>query len=110
MDEAIAFRIAQNDNVATALCPIEPGTVRLTGADGLPAVQALESIPMGHKLALRDIAANEPIVKYGVTIGQATQPITTGSWVHLHCMKSNYDERSIHLDPVTGAPQDIRYE
>ena len=46
----------------------------------------------------------------GVVIGRATADIPAGSWVHLHVMCSNYDDRSSHLDVVTGAPKDIRYE
>ena len=67
-------------------------------------------MPVGHKIALRDIAQGEMIVKYGVVIGRATQDIPAGSWVHLHVMHSNYDERSSHLDVNTGAPKDTRYE
>lgn len=50
------------------------------------------------------------IVKYGVVIGRATKDIPMGSWVHLHVMRSNYDERSSHLNVNTGAPEDTRYE
>ena len=70
----------------------------------------MTEIPVGHKIALRDIAADERIVKYGVVIGKATKDIPAGSWVHLHVMCSIYDERSSHLDAVTGAPKDTRYE
>ena len=48
-------------------------------------------------------------MKYGIPIGKATADIIKGQWVHLHCMKSNYDERSAHLDVITGAPKDIEY-
>ena len=71
---------------------------------------AAQEIPVGHKLALCDIAEGEMIVKYGVVIGRATKPIPAGSWVHLHVMRSNYDERSSHLNVHTGAPEDTRYE
>jgi hypothetical protein len=30
--------------------------------------------------------------------------------VHLHVMRSLYDERSSHLDINTGAPKDTKYE
>ena len=33
-----------------------------------------------------------------------------GAWVHLHVMRSLYDERSSHLDINTGAPKDTKYE
>lgn len=107
--EQTAFVVDSRDNVATALCALEPGAVRLTGDAEVPRLEVIEPIPDGHKAALRPIAAGEPIVKYGVVIGQATQPIPMGSWVHLHCIKSLVDERSSHLDVHTGAPSDIEY-
>ena len=109
LDMAAAFVIDPRDNVATALSPLSPGPVPLRGDASAAALELREPIPAGHKAALRDIAAGEDIVKYGVRIGIATKAIPRGSWVHLPVMKSAYDERSSHLDPVTGAPKDTRY-
>ena len=105
-----AFQIDKTDNVATALTVLTAGEVRLLGDAASPSMQAVEEIPVGHKIALADIAEGEMIVKYGVVIGRATKDIPAGSWVHLHVMRSNYDERSSHLNVVTGAPEDTRYE
>lgn len=105
-----AFQIHISDNVATALEPLHPGSVQLRGDRMEPEVKAVEEIPAGHKIALRDIAAGEEIFKYGVVIGRATTDIRKGNWVHLHNICSVYDERSSHLDAVTGAPKDTRYE
>ena len=105
-----AFVIDRRDNVATALSALTPGKVRLTGEPTQPEATVTQEIPDGHKLALRDIAAGEDIIKYGVVIGRATQNIPAGSWVHLHCMCSLVDERSSHLDVETGVPQDTVYE
>jgi hypothetical protein len=107
--EQTAFVIDTRDNVATALMSLHPGTVRLTGDAPAPTMEAAEEIPDGHKLALRLIHPGDAIVKYGVVIGEATQEIPAGTWVHLHCMKSLVDERSSHLDLHTGAPLDIEY-
>ena len=105
-----AFQIDIRDNVATALEPLIPGAVRLLGDAQMAQMEAIEETPVGHKIALRAIAEGEMIVKYGVVIGRATAAIPAGSWVHLHVMCSNYDERSSHLDVVTGAPKDVKYE
>jgi len=105
-----AFVIDKADNVATALAPLAPGTVRLTGDASAPSITAAEEIPDGHKLSLRPIRAGEPVVKYGVVIGAAARDIPAGVWVHLHCMGSLVDQRSSHLDIHTGAPNDIDYE
>lgn len=106
----IAFQIHKTDNVATALAQLSAGTVELTGETDCTCVQALENIADGHKIAVRQIKEGEPILKYGIPIGTATKDIKKGSWVHLHCMRSNYDERSSHLDLHTGAPIDADYE
>ena len=108
--EQTAFQIDLRDNVATALTPISPGAVRLLGDAAAEAVTAREEIPKGHKIALSDLSAGDSVVKYGVVIGSATADIRKGTWVHLHVMRSNVDERSSHLDAVTGAPKDTRYE
>lgn len=108
--EQAAFQISMKDNVATALCDIVPGAVQILGDAPTSVIQAVMGIPKGHKIALRNIAQNEEILKYGVRIGMAVTGIASGEWVHLHNIRSVYDERSSHLDVVTGAPTDIRYE
>ena len=107
--QQIAFQIHEKDNVATALMALTPGRVSLTGEAADETIEALEDIADGHKIALMDISAGSPIIKYGVSIGTATKDIVKGAWVHLHCMKSNYDERSSHLDLHTGVPIDSEY-
>lgn len=105
-----AFQVDVSDNVATALTPLVPGRVALHGDSAKPWIEASENIPEGHKIALTNIEEGQDIVKYGVRIGRAVRRITEGSWVHLHNICSVYDERSSHLDAVTGAPKDTRYE
>jgi altronate dehydratase small subunit len=69
-----------------------------------------ESVPHGHKVAVRDIALQEAIIKFGVRIGHATQAIYRGTWVHLHNLASDLDVRSGSLDLHSGAPTDTVYE
>ena len=109
-DKQTAFVISAEDNVATALSPLIPGEVQLLGDAQFPVLIAVTEVPKGHKIALRDIKAEENILKYAIPIGRATADIPAGSWVHLHVMRSNYDERSSHLDVNTGAPKDTKYE
>jgi galactarate dehydratase len=42
----------------------------------------VEDVPEAHKVALVDIAAGEPIIRYGSVIGYAERDIRRGSWVH----------------------------
>lgn len=107
--ERIAFVVDSRDNVATALCKLQPGMIRLAGEARQSTIEVSQEIPDGHKLALSPIRNGESIIKYGIVIGQATQDIPEGTWVHLHCMKSLVDERSSHLDIHTGEPNDIEY-
>ena len=51
-----------------------------------------ETIPAGHKYALRAISCGEYVIKYGEIIGRATQDISQGEWVHTHNVKSHLDE------------------
>lgn len=105
-----AFQISEWDNVATALCDITPGMVQILGDAPNRSIRAITDIPKGHKLALVAISPDEDIRKYGVRIGKSVTSIAPGEWVHLHNIRSVYDARSSHLDVVTGAPTDIRYE
>ena len=108
--EQTAFQIHPADNVATALTALSPGKTALLGDSALDGVICAEEIPCYHKIALTDISEGEKIIKYGVPIGCAVRDIPAGAWVHLHNMRSLYDERSSHLDVNTGAPKDTKYE
>lgn len=99
------FQIQSQDNVATLIDDTVEGIVEIIGATR-GEVAATEKISRGHKIALRDIAANEPVIKFGVRIGHATQSIRRGAWVHLHNLASDLDERSSTLDLHSGAPTD----
>jgi altronate dehydratase len=44
-------------------------------------VTTLELIPMGHKVALQDITAGSPVIRYGYTIGLANTLIPKGTWI-----------------------------
>ena len=107
--KARAFQIQPQDNVATMVEDLEDGLVELTGA-ARGEISAREKIARGHKIAVRDIAANEAVIKFGVRIGHATQPILRGAWVHLHNLASDLDKRSGTLDLHSGAPTDTVYE
>lgn len=110
MEKNVAFQIELADNVATALAAIEVGAVAMRGDATMAEVEAITEVPVGHKIAIKPIAAGDKIMKYNVVIGRATKDIQVGEWVHLHNMESIYDERSSHLDAVTGAPKDTIYE
>jgi altronate dehydratase small subunit len=80
-----ALVLHKNDNVATAVRPLPSGDkVTVEIGNSVADVALLRPVPFGHKFALRDIKAGERIIKYGETIGQATEDIKKGEHVHLH--------------------------
>jgi altronate dehydratase small subunit len=96
------------DNVATLLADAA-GVVEVRGA-GTQSLTVRERITGGHKVALRDIAVDEAVIKFGVRIGHATRPMPRGTWVHLHNLASDLDVRSGTLELHSGAPTDTVYE
>lgn len=107
-DAPAAYVIAAGDTVATALDVLPIGHAVLRGARG-GRIDVHEEIPRGHKIALTAHEPGDHIVKYGIVTARATKSIAPGTWVHLHCAESRFDERSAALDPVTGAPTDTSY-
>lgn len=104
------FAIDPQDNVATALCDCAVGEHEILGESELKSIPCNETIRAGHKVALKAISSDQPVLKYGVCIGNTTAQIRPGDWVHLHNMRSNFDERSTTLDLKTGVSTDIAYE
>ena len=45
-------------------------------------------VPIGHKVALADLAEGDSIIKYGEDIGRVTRPIKQGEHVHVHNLKT----------------------
>ncbi|MEM1045397.1 MAG: UxaA family hydrolase [Pseudomonadota bacterium] len=45
-------------------------------------------IPIGHKVALKDLAEGDTVVKYGEDIGKMVGPAGTGDHVHTHNLKT----------------------
>ncbi len=72
------IRMHESDNVAI-----------VANDDGLPAgatfpngLQLREEVPQGHNVALVDLPAGAPVVRYNVAIGYALKDVACGSWVH----------------------------
>jgi altronate hydrolase len=84
---ARTLRLSSEDNVVVAVEKIEKDFLVLRG------VAARQRIPFGHKIAARNIAVGEPIVKFGQIIGFASCPIAAGDWVHEHNVEMHDFER-----------------
>jgi len=91
MGDSHIVAVEPEDNVATAIREVSEGeTVTVDVGDEEVTVDVLEDIRFGHKLALEDIAAGETVTKYGLSIGNASEDIEAGEWVHAHNIESNY--------------------
>ncbi len=85
-----ALKINSADNVATALTDIPEGEeASVLSDDGsLLRIEAIDHIPLAHKIALVKIATGGKIVKYGESIGAATREIRPGEHVHIANVRS----------------------
>lgn len=88
----------KEDDVAVVISDVAAGTevktVTLQGEE-MGTVTAIEEIPLGHKIALRDMAAGKEVIKYGRAIGRTSQEIRKGAHVHTQNVRSIRWETSI---------------
>jgi len=84
-----ALRIHPQDTVVVALSDL-PQDVRLAwaGMEEKVELTTRRPIPFGHKVAIVAIRQGEAVIKYGASIGLATQDIAPGDHVHVHNLRS----------------------
>jgi altronate dehydratase len=97
-----ALVISDRDNVATALQPLDDG--RVLEVAGV-SVTVRDAIPSGHKVAIRAIAAGEPVIKYGSPIGTATVAIEPGAHVHTHNVASGRGRGDLESTDTPAEPR-----
>ncbi|MDG2532538.1 altronate dehydratase family protein [Sphingomonas sp. HITSZ_GF] len=94
------FRIDPQDSTATALRDLEAGEEAL-------GVTLAEPVAKGHKVAVKPIAAGEPVLKFGFPIGVATRAIQPGEHVHTHnvstALKGSGDYAFVPSEPAEVA-------
>ena len=97
------IKINDKDNVAIAVNTIAVGTEVMDG------ILANQEIPQGHKIALCDIAKDAPIIRYGVVLGYALNPIKKGDWINEHMLRlpvpPSVDEMEFGTNIVTDLPK-----
>ncbi|RDI95229.1 hypothetical protein DV704_07920 [Meiothermus sp. QL-1] len=79
------------DDVAIAVTDLKAGEELLVESleGGQPCwVRVLEDIPLGHKIALRDLPEGHVVIEYGEKIGRTTQAVRKGAWVHVHNLRT----------------------
>ena len=82
---------AKNDTVGVAVVDVK-ASQRLIGwnmeRDSTLGMQAAQKIPLGHKIAVTNIAKGAAAIKYGAAIGNATRDIKKGQHVHTHNLRT----------------------
>ena len=88
-----AMIIDVKDNVAVAIEPITKGETITYLCEGQEVtLTAAQDITIYHKMARKDIAKGEPVVKYGEHIGIAGCDIKAGEHVHVHNVQNHREE------------------
>jgi (2R)-sulfolactate sulfo-lyase subunit alpha len=80
-----------DDDVGVAAMDLKAGeeiqAVTLEGEPVTP-IKLADDVPLGHKVAMRDMDEKVHILEYGHEIGYASTSIVKGAHVHTHNIKS----------------------
>lgn len=83
---------APHDNVAVVVVEgLTAGTAMLgviTETDTTFELTANDDVPIGHKVALKDMKAGDTVIKYGEDIGKMVADVKKGDHVHVHNLKT----------------------
>lgn len=74
----LAIQIDERDNVAIV---VESGGLK-AGSLLRNGVRLVDDVPQGHKVALKDLAKDAAIIRYGEVVGYAEKNLSCGSWIH----------------------------
>ncbi|MBA3507967.1 MAG: SMP-30/gluconolactonase/LRE family protein [Betaproteobacteria bacterium] len=86
-----------NDDVATALFDLAAGAaIRVANGPLVHELTLQEDIRVGHKFAVRALAAGLRIRKYGEFIGRMTCDVPAGAWVHVHNLATSSRHSTQH--------------
>jgi altronate hydrolase len=95
------IRLHALDNCAVATKRIAAGVDVIIEGESVCKTQ--QAIPPGHKIAIADIGAASPVIKYGWPIGVATEAIPAGAWIHSHNLRNDHN---VDLSNWTSATVD----
>ena len=80
------------DTVAVVVVEGVKAGAQLTGwimdDDRTIKLVARQDIPIGHKIALKDMAVGDTVIKYGIDIGKIVAPIARGEHTHVQNLKT----------------------
>jgi (2R)-sulfolactate sulfo-lyase subunit alpha len=81
-DDSVAVVVVEGIKAGTPL------TGLILDEDRTLQLECRQDIPIGHKVALKDMAVGDTVIKYGVDIGKVVQPIRKGEHAHVHNIKT----------------------
>ncbi len=80
------------DTVAVVVVEGVTAGTKMTGwimdEDRMIDVPAKQDIPIGHKVALKDMSVGDTVVKYGIDMGKVVAAISVGQHAHVHNIKT----------------------
>ncbi len=80
-----AILINEKDNVVTVTKKVMAGEKVIWLKCGeLKSINAVEDIPLFHKVAITRLAQGSEVIKYGETIARAACSVMEGQLVHVH--------------------------
>jgi (2R)-sulfolactate sulfo-lyase subunit alpha len=87
----------RDDDVAVAVRDTAPGAARAAYLDSGDRFEigVRTPVPLGHKIALRDLAERQNVLEYGVPIGRTRAPVAAGELVHTHNLRSARWQKSV---------------
>lgn len=80
-----------DDDVGVAVEDLKKGSkIGVVTLEGKAAgsVTLINDVPLGHKVAMRNMAKDKPVIKYGRPVGKAVVAIAKGAHVHIHNVKT----------------------
>lgn len=80
-----------DDDVGVAVEDLKKGNkIGVVTLEGKAAgvVKLISNVPLGHKVAMRDLAKDKPVIKYGRPVGKTVAPVARGEHVHVHNVKT----------------------
>ena len=83
---SLLVKVNQSDNVAIAVQPLRAG-------DEVEGIHINQDIPQAHKVALADIGKGEAVVRYGVILGYAIDPIKKATGLTNSCLNFQHRRR-----------------
>ena len=81
-DDSVAVVVVEGVKAGTAM------TGWVMDDDKTVSLNARQDIPIGHKVALKDMAAGDTVVKYGIDMGKVVAGISVGQHAHVHNIKT----------------------